>query len=231
MPQNQTPEELDPAAAFEAMGQRLAGLTAAIDGLAAKFQEVHGRDYSPELARIDARFESVRGFVDQLMQKPAMALTPQKMADQIEAAGKNGRQADHAAWRQAQNELQATANSIGRVVASALEEERQLIWLLIAASVALVAGTILGHLVPPIIDRRVPESWHWPEQRAADILGRDKWSAGERLLEVSDPARWMRVKAAMEIVEDKSSEIKEGANPKAARRKGRNGKDRGHASK
>jgi hypothetical protein len=160
-----------------------------------------------------------------------MALTPQRIAEQIEAAGRNGRQADHTAWRQAQNELQATANSIDRVVASALEEERQLIWLLIAAGVALVAGIILGNLVPPIIDRRVPESWHWPEQRAADILGRDQWSAGERLLEVSDPARWMSVKAAIEIVEDKSSEIKVGANPKAARRKGRNGKDRGHASK
>ncbi|MGH6744336.1 DUF6118 family protein [Novosphingobium sp.] len=201
MPQNQTPEELDPAAAFEAMGQRLAGLTAAIDGLAVKFQEVHGRDYSPELAKIDARFETVRGFVDQLMQKPAMALTPQRIAEQIEAAGRNGRQADHAAWRQAQNELQATANSIGRVVGSALEEERQLKWLLIAASVALVAGLVLGNLVPPIIDRRVPESWHWPEQRAADVLGRDKWNAGERLMEVSDPKRWLRVEAALKAAD------------------------------
>lgn len=31
MPETDTPEELDPAAAFDAMGRRLAGLTAAID--------------------------------------------------------------------------------------------------------------------------------------------------------------------------------------------------------
>ena len=231
MPQNQTPEELDPAAAFEAMGQRLAGLTAAIDGLAVKFQEVHGRDYSPELAKIDARFESVRGFVDQLMQKPAMALTPQKMADQIEAAAQHGRQADHAAWHQAQTQLNAAAKSISRVVGSALEKQRQFKWLMFAAGVALFSGFVLGSIVPPMIDRRMPESWLWPEQRAADILKRDRWAAGERLLEVSDPARWIKIKAAMEMAEDKSPEIKARGEPKAARRKGRTAKDHGHASK
>lgn len=123
MTQNQTPEELDPAAAFEAMGRRLAGLTAAVDGLAVTFQEVHARDYSPELAKIDARFEAVRDFVDKLKEKPAMALTPEQIAAEIEAAGRNGRHADHTAWRQAQNELHIAANSIGRVVGAALEEE------------------------------------------------------------------------------------------------------------
>jgi hypothetical protein len=220
MPQNQPPEELDPAAAFEAMGQRLAGLTAAIDGLAVKFQEVHGRDYSPELARIDARFESVRGSVDQLKQRPAMALTPEQIAEQIEAAGRNGRQADHTAWRQAQNELHVAANSIGRVVASAMEKERQLIWMLIAVSVALVAGVILGNLVLPIIDRRMPESWHWRERRAAEILGRDGWSAGERLMEVFEPEQWAKVQAAVKSLENKRVEARE-AKPRTVRRKNR----------
>ncbi len=201
MPQNQTPEELDPAAAFEAMGQRLAGLTAAIDGLAVKFQEVHGRDYSPELAKIDARFETVRGFVDQLMQKPAMALTPQRIAEQIEAAAQHGRQADHAAWHQAQTQLNAAAKSISRVVGSALEKQSQCKWLMIAVGVALVSGVVLGSIVPPMIDRQMPESWQWPEQRAAQILRRDQWSAGERLLEVSDPKRWRRVEAALKAAE------------------------------
>lgn len=207
MPQNQTPEELDPAAAFEAMGQRLAGLTAAIDGLAAKFQEVHGRDYSPELARIDARFENVRGFVDQLMQKPAMALTPQRIAEQIEAAAQHGRQADHAAWHQAQTQLNAAAKSISRVVGSALEKQRQFKWFMIAAGVALVSGFALGSIVPPMIDRQMPESWQWPEQRAADILKRDRWAAGERLLEVSDAERWAKVKTALQSLESDSAKV------------------------
>lgn len=229
MTQNQTPEELDPAAAFEAMGRRLAGLTAAVDGLAVTIQEVHARDYSPELAKIDARFEAVRDFVDKLKEKPAMALTPERVAAEIEAAGRNGRQADHTAWRQAQHELHVAADSIGRVVGSALDEQRQLKWLLIGVSTALFWGVILGNVVPPVIDRRMPESWHWPEQRAADVLQRDGWAAGERLLKVYDPERWAKVKAAMQSLEDKRAEASKEAMPQTVRGKsgGARGRDRG----
>jgi hypothetical protein len=229
MTQNQTPEELDPAAAFDAMGQRLAGLTAAVDGLAVTFQEVHARDYSPELAKIDARFEAVRDFVDKLKEKPAMALTPERIAAEIEAAGRNGRQADHTAWRQAQHELHVAAHSIGQVVGSAMEEQRQLKWLLIGVSIALFWGVILGRVVPPFIDRRMPESWHWPEQRAADVLQRDGWSAGERLLEVYDPERWAKVKAAMRSLEGKRAVASKEAMPQTVRGKsgGARSRDRG----
>lgn len=222
MTQNQTPEELDPAAAFEAMGRRLAGLTAAVDGLAVTFQEVHARDYSPELAKIDARFEAVRDFVDKLKEKPAMALTPEKIAAEIEAAGRNGRQADHTAWRQAQNELHIAANSIGRVVGSALEEERQLKWLMIAASVALVSGVVIGSVFPPIIEQMMPESWHLPERHAVQVLQRDGWAAGERLLEVADQERWVKVQTAMQSLEGKSAEVGKDAKSVAGRRKSEN---------
>lgn len=30
---------------------------------------------------------------------------------------------------------------------------------------------------------RMPESWHWPEKRAANILQRDGWQAGLRVLQ------------------------------------------------
>lgn len=228
MTQNHTPEELDPAAAFEAMGRRLAGLTAAVDGLAVTFQEVHARDYSPELAKIDAQFEAVRVFVDKLKEKPAMALTPERIAAEIQAAGTNGRHADHTAWRQAQHELHVAANSISRVVGSALEEQRQLKWLLIGVSIALFWGLVLGNVFLPVIDRRMPESWHWPERRAAAVLQRDGWAAGERLLEVYDPERWAKVKAAMRLLE-KSSEAGKDAKPQAGRGKsgGVRGRDRG----
>lgn len=219
MTQNHTPEELDPAAAFEAMGRRLAGLTAAVDGLAVTFQEVHARDYSPELAKIDAQFEAVRVFVDKLKEKPAMALTPEKIAAEIQAAGTDGRYADHTAWRQAQHELHVAASSISRVVGSALEEQRQLKWLLIGVSIAIFWGVVLGIVLPPIIDRRMPEGWHWPEQRAAAILQRDGWAAGERLLEVSDPERWAKVRAAMQLLEDKSAEAAKDAKSQAGRGK------------
>ena len=197
-----TPQELDPAIAFQAMDRRLAGLTAAVDGLAVKLQEMHGRDYSPELAKIEGQFQKVRGAVKNFIELPAMVLTPTTIAAQIEAAGREGRQADHQAWERAQHNLRTVAESIGTVVLSARKEQEQTKWMTIVAGAALVVGCILGVVGWDAVTRIAPERWHWPEHRAADMLGLDEWSAGERLLEVADPERWQKVKAAMRSIED-----------------------------
>jgi hypothetical protein len=43
----------------------------------------------------------------------------------------------------------------------------------------------------------MPESWHWPEKRAANMLDRDMWDAGERLQSVADPKR-LETRSALE---------------------------------
>jgi len=209
-----TPEELDPAAAFQAMDRRLAGLTAAVDGLAVKLQEMHGRDYSPELAKIEDQFQKVRGAVKNFIELPAMVLTPEKIAAQIEAAGRNGRQADHQAWERAQGNLRAVAESIGTVVLSARKEQEQTKWMTIVAGATLVVGCFLGVIGRDVVFRIAPEQWHWPEQRAADILGLDEWSAGERLLEVADPERWQKVKATIRSLAQESAGVEKCAGNK-----------------
>ena len=200
-----TPEELDPATAFQAMDRRLAGLTAAVDGLAVKLQEMHGRDYSPELAKIEGQFQAIRGAVKKFTELPVMVLTPATIAAQIEAAGRDGRLADHQAWERAQSNLRVAAESICTVVASARKEQTQTKWMAIVAGATLVVGCFLGVMGRNIATGIAPERWHWPEQRAADILGLDEWSAGERLLEVADPERWQKVKAAIRLVNDESA--------------------------
>ncbi|TCM18698.1 hypothetical protein EDF56_104230 [Novosphingobium sp. PhB165] len=221
-----TPHELDPAAAFEAMGQRLAGLTAAIDGLAVKFQEMHARDYSPELAKIEDRFEAVRGVVEQLNHHPALALTPEKIAGQIEAAGKGGRLADQKAWQRARSDLQAAATSIDSVVVSARTGEKQKKRMAILVSAALVVGLILGGVGWDLIPRMAPVRWHWREERAAVILGHDKWADGERLLEAADPERWLKIKAAIRSIEDQNAET--GSRVERQAERDRAGRSKGH---
>jgi hypothetical protein len=39
----------------------------------------------------------------------------------------------------------------------------------------LAAATVL----PGPIYRAMPESWHWPEKTAVNVLDRDMWDAGE----------------------------------------------------
>lgn len=41
------------------MGLRLAGLTASVDGFAVRQQELHARDYSPELGLIHSRCDEI----------------------------------------------------------------------------------------------------------------------------------------------------------------------------
>ncbi|WP_395392867.1 DUF6118 family protein [Novosphingobium sp. BL-8A] len=155
-----TPEELDPATAFQAMERRLAGLTAAVDGLAVKLQEMHGRDYSPELAKIEGQFQKVRGAVKNFIELPAMVLTPETIAEQIEAAARDGRQADHQAWERARKDLQAAAASIGTVVASARKEQEQTKWMILVAGVTLVVGLFLGGFGWGSIRSMEPANWH-----------------------------------------------------------------------
>jgi hypothetical protein len=45
----------NPEVAFEAMSRKLAGLAAAVDGFAARQQELHARDYGPDFAGIHGR--------------------------------------------------------------------------------------------------------------------------------------------------------------------------------
>jgi hypothetical protein len=179
----------DPEVAFEVMSRKLAGLTAAVEGFAARQQELHARDYGPDLAAILARHDEVWSAILTLNKPPAMQLTPEQIAAQIKAAGEQGRASDHQAWSNAQQHLTRAVQSLDGVVQSALTAEKQRLWIAGAAAAALVIGFAFGTVVPTRIAQAAPESWHWPEAQAAGVLGRDGWSAGMRLLAVADQRR------------------------------------------
>lgn len=191
-----------PEMAFEAMSVKLAGLTAAIDGFAARQQELHARDYGPDLARIHERQSAFRTAVLTLNERPAMALTPQLIASQIELAGRQGRASDHQAWANAQRELGQSIQTINGVVASVMTARKQRQWLAGCAATAMVIGFFLGATIPAKIDQVVPEHWYWPEERAASVLQRNGWDAGMRLLQVSDPKSLRAVSDAMRLTSD-----------------------------
>lgn len=193
--------------AFDIMGRRLAGLTAAVEGFAARQQELHARDHSEELAKIHARCEAMRVAINQMDKRPAMSLTPALIAEQIERAGREGREDDHRAWHTAKQHLQDAVRSIGHVTLSARRAEEQRRWLGVAAGVAIIIGFFAGCTVPPVVDRTMPESWHWPERRAASIMHRDGWDAGQRLLQVTAPEKWNALVAASRLSAENSDAL------------------------
>ncbi|SEH20094.1 hypothetical protein SAMN05428974_3838 [Sphingopyxis sp. YR583] len=142
MTQDTPPDILSADQAFDAMGQRLAGLTASVDGFAARQQELHARDYSPELGRIHDRCDAIAKEIAAMKDRPALALSPQLIAGQIEAAGKSVRQDDHRAWDNAQQQLEAAARGITAVTASANSAQQQKYWLVVVAIVAAIPKAV-----------------------------------------------------------------------------------------
>jgi len=205
--ETETETETDPEIAFAAMARKLAGVTAAIDGFAARQQEIHARDYTEDLAQIHRQQAKVQEALQTLAARPGIAFGPQRFAEELAGAGTTVREADHRAWGMAQQRLDAAVGTIGRVVTAAREERVQRYWIGGAAGVALVIGLLLGIALPGWIDRLVPESWQWPEQRAASLLDRSEWDAGQRLLQVADPDQWRRVQDAVRLASDNADTL------------------------
>lgn len=199
----------DPEVAFAAMTLKLAGLTAAVEGFAARQQELHARDYGPDLARIQGQWAEIVDAFKALKEKPGIALTPKTLAPQIAEASERVRAADHQAWASANRELGGAIQSLKSVVASAMKAETQKHWIIGTAATALVVGFAFGTVIPTRIAQSVPESWHWPEQRAADTLLRSEWDAGMRLLQVADPARLRALDEAARLVKDNADVLQD----------------------
>jgi Family of unknown function (DUF6118) len=200
---HEPPAEADQTVqAFNDMSRKLAGLTAAVDGFAARQQELHARDYGPDLEKIRDGYEKVCGAINILAKRPAMALTPQDVAKQIEAAGTQGRADDHRAWTGASHALAGTVQELKVMVASAHSAETQQLWIAGAAALALLVGFAFGTVAPTLVAQFVPESWHWPEEQAAAILERTPWDAGVRLMQVADPQQARALADAARLAKD-----------------------------
>lgn len=189
----------DPVAAFERISHRIAGLTAAVEGFAARQQELHARDYGPDLAKIHKRQDDAKDAIWTLAERPGVKLTPAGIAEQIEAAGAQVRARDHQAWAEAHRAQQQATTALDAVVASARTARMQWRWIWGAASGAFLLGIVLCAIIPGVVDRSVPTSWMWPERRAASVLGMDGWSAGVRLMQVSDPRQWRALREAAQL--------------------------------
>jgi hypothetical protein len=200
---HEPPREVDQTVqAFNDMSRKLAGLTAAVDGFAARQQELHARDYGPDLEKIRDGYEKVCGAINILAKRPVMTLTPQDVAKQIEAAGAQGRADDHRAWTGASHALAGTVQDLKGVVVSAHSAETQQMWIAGAAALALLVGFAFGTVVPPVVAQLAPESWHWPEERAAAMLRPTPWDAGMRLLEIADPQEAQALADAVRLSKD-----------------------------
>lgn len=213
-----TADEIPLEQALEAVARRLAGVTAAVDGFAERQQDLLGRDYGEDLALVHKGCEELRQAIDALAQKPALALTPEMIARQIEAAGQGARRDASQALAAAQGSLQSSIAALSKVTGAVRAAKRQNQMLAGAAGLALMLGWVGGCTIPPALDWVVPEAWQWPEKRAESALRREGWEAGERLLLVNDPERWNAIQAGVRLSEANSGAIAKCSKRAAKRR-------------
>lgn len=200
-----TPRTGDPAAAFDQMRGELALLRRAIEGLTA--EKERAPDYSETLGQMDGRLERIAHNIVWIAEQPAMTLTPDAMAQQIEEAGRKMREKDAATISSARGAFEDATAKTERREQNARTVVAQKRFVLLAVGAAVAATTLLCSFLPGTVARSLPESWLVPERMAARTLRLDRWSAGERLLAIANPDQWRAVLRAYRIVQDNREAI------------------------
>jgi Family of unknown function (DUF6118) len=200
-------EQADSATrAFTDMRDKIAGLTRAVDSMAGEWNALEIPDYGETLGKMATNFEALAEELEELAAKPALELTPDALAKQIAAAGAVARKVEQQELASATATFVKLGSEMAGFLASARTENEQNKWVLGFGGLCLAFGLVSATVLPGPIYRAMPESWHWPEKAAANVLDRDMWDAGERLQAVADPKRW-EVRTAIEAatVDSKNS--------------------------
>ncbi len=185
--------------AFARLCGRISTLSRAVDRFADRQDELVGRDYSEDLAKIEKSFGETSEALDNLAAQPVLQLAPDRLSEQLRIAGERVRSDDHAKWQSAENKLGDITRSLEKRLGAARLRDEQNRWVAIGAGIAAVLAFVAGCTIPPVIDRTVPKSWQWPERRAANLLYRDMWGAGVRLMQAADPEHWNALAQASRI--------------------------------
>ncbi len=209
----------DPAEAFdrlraviEGQDRELALLRRAVEGLAAERAHIDVPDYSETLGRmqqgVDATAERIAVINDVIARSPALAMTPEQMAQRIAAAGNAARREDQAALAKAGEDKARVMADLRAVVGSAWsrhDQKNRQLWFGLGG---IVIGILAWAIVPGLVAREVvPAGWQWPERMAAQSLQLPMWNAGRRLLIADSPKNWNVMVDGWNIIQKNSAAI------------------------
>lgn len=198
-------QEADAAEAFEAMRGELALLRRAVEGLAAERGAIDVPDYTETLGRmqkgVDATADRIAVINDVIARSPALAMTPEQMAQRIAAAGNAARRDDQAALAKAGEDKARVMAELRTIAGSAwtrAEQKNRQLWFGLGG---VAAGILAWAIVPGLVAREIaPTSWQWPERMAARTLDLPRWEAGQRMMQSVSPAAFGAIVAGDRIV-------------------------------
>lgn len=194
--------EPDPAAlAFARLEGEMAMMRRAVEHVATEKAEIDIPDYSNTLAEMAKRLVAIEN-------KPAMQMTPEDFAGRMQAATEQARRDGHIALADAQREHIEAVRTLRALVGEAVsfsEQRRRLKW---AAGGGLLAGMLLWAVLPGVVARALPASWHLPERIAARTVGEPTlWEAGTRIMRADSPEAWQAIADAADMRRDNREAI------------------------
>jgi len=188
-------EDDDPAAeAFSRLEREMALMRRAVEHLAAEKADITIPDYTITLGEMAQYLNQAQQELKAIAARPTLKLTPKDLAQHIDEAARMVRRSDHEELRGARERYDRAAHALNGVVATvqtADEQRRHLLW---AVGGGGLAGCLLWAVLPGVILRALPDSWHGPEMMATHIVGAPSmWQAGERLMRAGNPDGWREV--------------------------------------
>lgn len=174
----------DIAEAFEALRGEVSLTRRAVEGLTAARENVP--DYSTTLGKMAEALTQAAAGIDRIERSPAVRLSPAAMADEIRKASTEARAEDHALLRETRDALTRSIGRIDGIVERGQAADRQLRRLIWTGAGGALGGVVLMAILPGVVARSLPASWHVPEWMAARTIGLDQRAAGERMIATSE---------------------------------------------
>jgi hypothetical protein len=168
----------DPAStAFDSLRGELALLRRCVEQLAAE-----RNDFRPTIEELVERQDNVAGWLKHFSELPTTKLTPAQFAHDFSVATEHLRAEDREAVVEADRAIQRAVGRIDGIIGrgyTIVEQRRRVLQSALAGAGAAV---FLWSIIPGVIARTLPESWHVPEWMAMRTMALNEQQAGERLL-------------------------------------------------
>ena len=196
------------AAMEERLDGRMAVMARALEHIAVEKQSLEFPDYGPTLAKMNGYLATLAAQTKNIMDAPAMQLTPESMAERIGEAAEAARATDRATIKQSQElHHQAHADQM-RAVGTIRTKQGQRWHMFHCGGGAALAVSLLWMIYPGWAASIGPQSWHWPERVARRTLGEASlWDAGIRLMRAGNPNGWQVIVNAADLARENRDTI------------------------
>ncbi len=181
MAQNLT-SDTDPdatAQAFDELRGEVSLTRRAIEGLTAARERVP--DYSVTLGRMTAALDAAVGALARIEASPAVRLSPAALTAEIVEAGAAARAEDAKLIHETRDAMQRVIGRVDGIVERGQAADRQVRQRVWSAAGGALAGMLVWAVLPGMVARALPASWHVPEWMAARTLRIDQQKVDRRI--------------------------------------------------